>query len=193
MNLCANLAGQLAIAAMVDPPTSLSRAAGAMWQHQRQKTFSAYAARAKVLQEGLCKLPGVECNGMAGAIYLFPKVALPPAAIEAASRVGRAADEFYCLRLLNACGMCMPPGTCFGQPPGTFHFRLTVLPSHEDLEDLLDKLGAFHRAFLEEYSALQATPENWRNRKNTIKIMDTRRIKKNRTKDLIHQSNALNR
>lgn len=152
MNLCANLAGQLAVAAMVDPPSNLSTAAGAMWQHQRQKTLSAYATRAKMLQEGLCKLPGVECNGITGAIYLFPKVSLPAAAVEAASRVGKAADEFYCLRLLNACGICMLPGTCFGQPPGTFHFRLTILPSQEELEDLLEKLGAFHLAFLAEYS-----------------------------------------
>jgi aspartate/methionine/tyrosine aminotransferase len=157
-NLSPNMAGQLAVAVMVDPPTNSinSSEAAVIWQEQREKTISAYAKKAKILQEGFSQLPGVECGPISGALYIFPKFFLPKAAIEAASKVGKEADEFYCLRLLNSCGICILPGTCFGQPPGTFHFRLTILPSEEELKDLLEKIKVFHLAFLAEYSSNSA-------------------------------------
>ena len=48
-------------------------------------------------------------------------------AAEAAAAEGRTADEFYCMRLLEATGICVVPGSGFGQKDGTLHFRTTFL------------------------------------------------------------------
>ena len=48
--------------------------------------------------------------------------------IEAAAGAGQAPDVFYAFNLLEATGICVIPGSGFGQYPGTFHFRTTILP-----------------------------------------------------------------
>ncbi len=48
---------------------------------------------------------------------------LPPKAVEAAKEAGQAPDVFYAFHLLEATGICVVPGSGFGQLPGTFHFR----------------------------------------------------------------------
>jgi alanine transaminase len=82
-------------------------------------------------------------------MYLFPRIDLPPKAIEAARKAGKEPDAFYCLRLLERTGICVVPGSGFGQEPGTLHFRTTFLAP--GTEDYVRRLGDFHRAFLDEY------------------------------------------
>lgn len=36
---------------------------------------------------------------------------------------GNAPDMYYCMRLLEEEGICLVPGSGFGQREGTFHFR----------------------------------------------------------------------
>ena len=72
--------------------------------------------RAQVrIAETLNTLPGISCNPAEGAMYLFPQLALPPRAVAAAAATGTAADEFYCLRLLEATGLVVVPGSGFRQ------------------------------------------------------------------------------
>ncbi len=61
----------------------------------------------------------------------FPQIRLPKKAIEAAKKLGKAGDVFYCLRLLEATGISTVPGSGFGQEEGTFHLRTTILPREE--------------------------------------------------------------
>ncbi|KTF82368.1 hypothetical protein cypCar_00022786 [Cyprinus carpio] len=69
--------------------------------------------------------------------------------------LGMQPDMFYCLRLLEETGICVVPGSGFGQKDGTYHFRMTILPSIEKLKVLLGKVRDFHIRFLKEYSALE--------------------------------------
>jgi alanine transaminase len=48
---------------------------------------------------------------------------LPKKAIVAAKEAGQAADVFYAFQLLENTGICIIPGSGFGQKPGTYHFR----------------------------------------------------------------------
>lgn len=57
-------------------------------------------------------------NLVAGAMYSFPQIRLPPKAIEAAKRAGKVPDVFYCLKLLEATGISTVPGSGFGQKEG---------------------------------------------------------------------------
>ena len=58
-----------------------------------------------------------------GAMYAFPRLHLPAKAIAKAKEVGQAPDVFYAFQLLENTGICIIPGSGFGQQPNTFHFR----------------------------------------------------------------------
>lgn len=73
-------------------------------------------------------------------------------AIEAAQAAGQAPDTFYCLRLVEEAGICIVPGSGFGQKDGTFHFRITILPPEDQIDEAVTLLKAFHENFLARYS-----------------------------------------
>ena len=55
-----------------------------------------------------------------------------------------ARDSDYCLALLEETGICVVPGSGFGQQAGTFHFRTTFLPPRDEIEGLVEQLKTFH-------------------------------------------------
>ena len=79
---------------------------------------------------------------------MFPRIRLPPRAVAAARAAGKAPDAFYCLALLDATGVVVVPGSGFGQEGGTWHFRSTILPPEEDVDEFLAALRGFHAAFM---------------------------------------------
>ena len=81
-------------------------------------------------------------------MYLFPTIKLPAKAIEAAKAENRVADEFYCLRMLDATGVCVVPGSGFGQKENTLHFRTTFLAPGTDW---VERIVKFHSEFMEQY------------------------------------------
>ncbi|MBI4911379.1 MAG: aminotransferase class I/II-fold pyridoxal phosphate-dependent enzyme [Acidobacteria bacterium] len=136
VSLCANLTGQVATYAMVRPPRPGEPSHGA-YQEERESILSTLRHRAALLAEGLNAIPGISCNQVAGAMYAFPSIRLPE---------GRT-DEAYCMALLEATGICVVPGTGFGQVPGTAHFRTTILPPTEKMMAVVEGLGEFHRTW----------------------------------------------
>lgn len=81
-------------------------------------------------------------------MYLFPTIKLPAKAAEAAQAENRATDEFYCLRLLEATGVCVVPGSGFGQKENTLHFRTTFLAPGTDW---VERIVKFHSEFMDKY------------------------------------------
>ena len=81
-------------------------------------------------------------------MYLFPTIKLPRKAIQAAKKTNRQPDEFYCLRLLDATGVCVVPGAGFGQKKGTLHFRTTFLAPGTEW---IGRIVEFHKDFMEEF------------------------------------------
>ena len=57
------------------------------------------------------------------------------------------------MALLEETGICVVPGSGFGQMPGTLHFRTTFLPPKEEIEAFVRTLGAFHRAYVKRFPA----------------------------------------
>jgi glutamate--glyoxylate aminotransferase len=76
---------------------------------------------------------------------------LPAKAIKAAEKAGKQQDVFYCLKLLEATGISTVPGSGFGQKPGSFHLRTTILPLEEHMPEILSKWRKFHESFMAEY------------------------------------------
>ena len=68
-------------------------------------------------------LPGISCAPPEGALYVHPRVAIPPKAIEEAERIGQEPDEYYAMQMLRSTGVCVVPGSGFLQEAGTWHFR----------------------------------------------------------------------
>lgn len=115
------------------------------------------AAKAKLTEQVFNQAPGIRCNPVQGAMYAFPRVQLPPRAVQRAQvrlhwrlawgvgargggpptsaecerpalsvrpqELGLAPDMFFCMRLLEETGICVVPGSGFGQREGTYHFR----------------------------------------------------------------------
>merc|ERR1712215_266184 len=122
------------------------------WLAQKDGTLASLARRAKLVAETLNSIEGFTCNVVQGAMYAFPQIHLPKKAIEAAQEAGQSPDVFYAFNLLESTGICVIPGSGFGQLPGTYHFRTTILPQEEIIKDMLGRIKEFHLKFLKEYS-----------------------------------------
>ncbi len=76
-------------------------------------------------------------------MYLFPRVHLSDKAVKEAQEHHMAGDAYYALKLLEATGLCVVPGSGFGQQPNTYHFRCTFLPPEDKVDALIDDLRKF--------------------------------------------------
>ncbi|XP_069477884.1 alanine aminotransferase 2 isoform X2 [Ambystoma mexicanum] len=119
---------------------------------ERQAVLSNLAEKASLTEEILNQAPGIRCNPVQGAMYSFPRIEIPEKAVKLAQDHGQAPDMFFCMKLLEQTGICVVPGSGFGQRDGTYHFRMTILPPKEQLKTLLEKLKDFHAKFIQEYS-----------------------------------------
>jgi alanine transaminase len=161
--LCPPVVGQCMVECMVNPPKE-GEPSYELYKQEYDGIYEGLKKRAFALFDAFKEMDGVHCQDpqvnpshlvstqtltpSKGSMYLFPSINLPPKAVEAAKAGGHAADEFYCLKLLDATGVCVVPGSGFGQEEGTLHFRTTFLaPGTEWVGRIVD----FHKKFLEEY------------------------------------------
>jgi aspartate/methionine/tyrosine aminotransferase len=136
ISLCANSVGQIATFLLVRPPRP-GDPSYPLYEKERRNVLEALRTKAAIVERGLNAVPGIQCNRVAGAMYAFPRITLPPGVT----------DDAYCLALLEETGICVAPGTGFGQDPGTMHFRTTILPPMDEIEAVVRRLGEFHVAF----------------------------------------------
>ncbi|GAA6043938.1 hypothetical protein JCM8097_000912 [Rhodosporidiobolus ruineniae] len=148
IQLCPPVQGQIAVDIITTPPKEGDESYP-LWRKEKDGIAETLKHRSQVLLEAFRELEGVSCNEAEGAMYLFPTITLPPKAIEAAKAAGQAPDAFYSLRLLEATGICVVPGSGFGQAPGTWHFRTTFLAP--GTEDYVRRLKKFHEDFMAQY------------------------------------------
>lgn len=83
-------------------------------------------------------------------MYLFPTIHLPQRFLDSvASAPGnKPADDEYCMRLLDATGICVVPGSGFGQKDGTLHLRTTFLAPGTEW---VGRWTRFHEEFMDEF------------------------------------------
>jgi aspartate/methionine/tyrosine aminotransferase len=135
VSLCANSVGQIVTYLLVKPPAP-GDASFALYERERRGVLEALRRKAAIVEEGLNAARGIRCNPVAGAMYAFPRIDLPPGVT----------DEEWCLALLEETGICVVPGSGFGQAPGTWHFRMTILPPEEQMVTVVRRIGEFHAA-----------------------------------------------
>lgn len=150
VSLCSNIEGQLMVGMMTNPPKE-GDASYPRYVQQRDSILSSLKRRAVKLVKAFNELEGVTCNETEGAMYTFPQITLPAKAIAAAKEKGLAPDAFYCTEMLDQTGIVVVPGSGFGQEEGTWHFRSTILPPEEDVDEVIEKTSTFHAAFMDKY------------------------------------------
>ena len=151
LNLSTNVLGQVAVGVMVNPPKP-GDASYALFHAESTGILASLGRRAKKMAAMFNALEGVQCNPVDGAMYAFPRVTLPARAVAASQAQGLAPDVLFCLELLEETGICVVPGSGFGQRAGTFHFRTTILPSEEDIDDVCRLFTTFHQGFMRRYA-----------------------------------------
>ncbi|CAJ0936975.1 unnamed protein product, partial [Ranitomeya imitator] len=151
VRLCPPVSGQAAMDVVVNPPQP-DEESHQQFMQEKAAVLSTLAHKAKLTEELFNQVPGIQCNPLQGAMYAFPRIFIPPRAVDKAQELQMAADMFYCMRLLEETGICVVPGSGFGQREGTYHFRMTILPPLEKLRRLLQSVKDFHVRFLEDFS-----------------------------------------
>ncbi|CAK7223010.1 alanine transaminase [Sporothrix curviconia] len=145
--LCAPVIGQCLVELMVNPPKK-GEPSYELYEKEYNGIYNGLQERAVALHKAFDEMEGVECAEPQGSMYLFPTITLSEKAAAAAAAEGRSPDEFYCLKMLKATGVCVVPGSGFGQKPNTLHFRTTFLaPGTEWVGSIIK----FHKEFMDEY------------------------------------------
>jgi len=149
--LCPPTLGQCAMAIVCNEPKP-GDPSHKQFIQEKEATLDLLKRKAKLVADTFNSIPGIRCNEVTGAMYAFPNIDLPAKAIQAAKEANQTPDTFYCFRILEEIGLCVVPGSGFGQRPGTYHFRMTILPPFEDLERNMTAFKDFHKKFIEKYS-----------------------------------------
>jgi alanine transaminase len=143
VTLCSNVLGQALMASIVTPPPE-EGPSRTQFDADRDGVRSALKRKAKMVADRFNSMEGMTCQPIEGAMYAFPKVIIKGYVMKKAISYATPADHIYCLEMLERTGVICVPGSGFGQKPGEFHFRMTILPDEETLGDCLDRIEKFH-------------------------------------------------
>ncbi len=151
ISLCANAVGQIATHLMVAPPQPGDESYET-YIRERDGILSELKSKAEFLGEQLNQIEGMQLETPTGAMYAFVKFELPvdPSILlgemttEEVLAYEAKRDTDYCMELLEETGICVVPGSGFGQLPGTFHFRTTFLPPRDEIVEFVEQLKSFH-------------------------------------------------
>lgn len=149
--LCSNVLGQICMDTIVKPPQPNDESRDL---HEKEKAIilGELARKAKLVADTFNSMEGIRSNPVSGAMYAFPRIDIPQKAIVEAKKLNCQPDFLYAMEFLEKHGVCVVPGSGFGQKPGTYHFRTTILPPPDIFEDMMGRFKDFHRQFLAKYT-----------------------------------------
>ncbi|XP_013785154.1 alanine aminotransferase 2-like [Limulus polyphemus] len=150
-HLCPSILGQIMMYLLSSQPKP-GDPSFLLFEEEKNAILQNMRENATFLTEALNKIKGIKCNKVAGAMYAFPRLLLPPKFIEKAKSLGQEPDFFYCMELVEKTGICSLPGSQFLQKPGTYHIRMTFLPPVKNMKAMAIRLKEFHQKILAEYS-----------------------------------------
>jgi len=152
--ICSNLTSlysQTVMDCYVNPPKEGSPSYP-LWLEERNDHLNTLKEKAQLVTKAFNSIEGIGTQQVQGAMYAFPRLQLPPKAIELARAKGLEPDYFYAWELLEETGVAVTPGSGFGQREGTYHFRTTILPPPDKFKELLERFTRFHKNFMKKYS-----------------------------------------
>ncbi|XP_027877385.1 alanine aminotransferase 2 [Xiphophorus couchianus] len=143
--------GQVALDVMVNPPQP-GDPSYPLYLKETQHIRASLAENVRRVEEVINSFPSFSCQSLEGGAFAFPRVFLPPKAIEKAKEAGLQPDTFYCMRLLEEAGLLFSPGTEYGQMEGTYHIRFCIMTPTDTMEEILKRLSTFHKQFMREFA-----------------------------------------
>ncbi len=155
ISLCSNVNGQIVTYLMVAPPQPGDESYE-LYEREKNGILDELKFKSNLLGTELNKIEGMSTEVPAGAMYAYVKFELPhpkgvdPNLMSEEERLKYEAkrDSDYCMALLEETGICVVPGSGFGQMPGTLHFRTTILPPRNEMEDLIKLIKDFHLSYV---------------------------------------------
>ncbi|XP_003372184.1 aminotransferase, classes I and II superfamily [Trichinella spiralis] len=163
--LCPSVLGQIVMDCVVQPPKPgdlsyelfiklyVYLCNCAFDLQEKTEILKTLKEKATKISNAFNSVEGIKCNAVQGAMYAFPRLFLPEKAIQKAKSLGQKPDFYYAMNLLESTGICVVPGSGFGQKEGTFHFRTTILPPPDIFEEMIQRLTAFQKKFLADHGA----------------------------------------
>jgi len=159
MNLCSNTLGQAMVASIMNPPNQGDESY-ALFKKERDDIYSSLKKKAVIVEQKLNSMNGVQCMPVEGAMYAFPQITFPQLFLEEAKKKGKSPDFLYCVSMMEKTGVVCVPGQGFNQKPGTFHYRMTILPEEKLLLEVFEKIIIFHNNLMSKYSSSVALKAN---------------------------------
>lgn len=155
ISLCSNVDGQIVTYLMVAPPKPGDESYE-LYEKEKNGILADLKEKSEILGKGLKEIDGMITEVADGAMYAFVKFDLPHkkgVEVDKMTEEERYAydskrDFDYCMALLEETGICVVPGSGFGQLPKTLHFRTTFLPPKEDMKSLVEKFKVFHASYV---------------------------------------------
>ncbi|XP_076857224.1 alanine aminotransferase 2 isoform X2 [Brachyhypopomus gauderio] len=83
VRLCPPVSGQAAMDVIVNPPQP-DEPSHTQFYKEKAVVLGALADKAKLTEQILNAVPGIKCNPVQGAMYAFPRIFIPPKAVEEA-------------------------------------------------------------------------------------------------------------
>lgn len=145
--LCPPVTGQAAMDCVVKPPEKSTGESYSLWKEEKDKVLSDLKVKAKLTADGFNSIPGVTCQPVQGAMYSFPQIQMPKKFLDHCAETNQDPDSVYCMDLLEKKGVCVVPGSGFGQRPGTNHLRMTILPPKNIMEQVMQRFEDYHTEF----------------------------------------------
>ena len=148
--LCSNVVGQVVMGIICNLPKP-GDDSYELFMEERNAILGSLKRKAQYLHGIFNSLEGMSCNEAQGAMYLFPRIYLPEKFIEECNHNQIDPNLQYCVSMLEQTGIAVVTGSGFIQKPGTYHFRIALLPPEEDIVRVGKQIAKFHTDLLAKY------------------------------------------
>lgn len=148
--VCPNTVGQVALSLKLSPPKK-GDASYLQYIKERNQSFNSYKRRGKMLVNGLNKIKNIKCPSIQSSLYVYPEIYFNNYIVNYAYSKGMHPDEFYCVELLQKTGILILPGNGFFERKNTYHLRLTILISEQEIREILKLMKEFNIHFFKKY------------------------------------------
>ena len=101
-------------------------------------------AKNSQLVSSLNEIDGIRCERTGIGPYAFPRITIKGYIMKKAISLAKPADQVYCLEMVSRSGVVTSPGSGFGQRPGFFHFRVSLIQKEIKVIEALNRIKAFH-------------------------------------------------
>ena len=92
----------------------------------------------------LAGVDGIRWPLVESGAYALPRIIIKGFVMKKAISLATPADQVYCMEMVSRTGVITSPGSGFGQRPGVFHFRISLMHKEASFVAALELIKQFH-------------------------------------------------